>query len=327
MIKILYAAGNNVGSKIQLDRFLTAVKNKPFIIKVAAYKKSNPYNVNIDWTLDCLLNMFKPEHISLDNENFSTYFEQVKYYNPDLIISDLEYFTSYVANYLNITLWQCSSLLINHAIHNDYKYNLGLFKNYSFILNRKPIQTQRIVNIIDNSNYNLVYSHFGDTTHPPILKDNYKWVRPYHGIGKIYKPCCHNVIASMTNNNKHILNILKKYPDSVSFSEVPEEFYKNVTMKNHSNQEEYACNVKNSALFLCEGQTSFLADAFYNGKYSVILNNLKDAESITNSIFSEHLNLSTIIYSEEDLNKFIDKFITVNYDETIPFLHQRLEEL
>lgn len=328
MLKILYAAGNNINARIQLARFLKAIEGKPFIIKIAAYKQSSPYNVNIDWTLDCLLNMFKPEHISLnDNENFTTYFEQIKYYNPDIIISDLEYFTSYIANFLDITLWQCSSLLINHAVNNDYKYNLGLFKNYSFLLNRNPVHVQRIINTIDNSNYNLVYSHFGDTINPPILKNNYEWVRPYHGVGKNYKPCCHNMIASMTTNNKNILNILKKYPDSVSFSDIPDEFYKNVTMKGTGNQEEYFCNIKNSSLFLCEGQTSFLADAFYNQKHSVILTNFKETECITNSIFSTHLNLSTIIYHDEDLNKFHDKTITVNYNNDIKFLHQRLEEL
>ena len=138
MLKILYAAANNQNAKIQLSRFMEAIKGKPYIVKVAAYKKSSP-EMNIDWTLDCLLNIFEPEHISLDNDNFQTYYEQVKYFNPDLIISDLEYFTSYIANVLNITLWQCSSSIINFSLVGEYKYNLGIFKKYAYIFNKNPI--------------------------------------------------------------------------------------------------------------------------------------------------------------------------------------------
>src|SRR5574339_27283 len=195
MLKILYAASNHASAKIQLARFMKAMEGKPYIVKVAAYKKSSP-KINIDWTLDCLLNIYKPDHISLDNDNFSIYFEQVKYFAPDLIISDLEYFTSHIANVLNTTLWQCSSTMINHALNHEKKYNLGLFKHYSFLLNKNSLQTQRLVNIIDNSNYNFVYSHLGDTGNPPPLKSNFEWIRPYHSVGKEAIPCRHNVIAA-----------------------------------------------------------------------------------------------------------------------------------
>ena len=164
MLKVLYAAGNSKNSLIQCSRFLKAMNGTGHTIKVASYRRSSPKNLNIDWTLDSLLNIFKPDTISLDNENFNIYFEQIKHYAPDLIICDTEYFTSYIANVLNITLWQCSSSLINTAIENKEKYNLGLYKQYSFLLgNNDAIRTQRKVNIIDNSNCNFVYSHLGDT--------------------------------------------------------------------------------------------------------------------------------------------------------------------
>jgi hypothetical protein len=143
-MKILYAASENENAKIQLSRFLKAIEGKPHTIKVAAYKKSSP-KVNIDWTLDCLKNIFKPDLVSLDNDNLSIYFEQVKYYKPDLIISDLEPYTSHVANLLGITLWQCSSSMVNFALTNDYKYNLGVFKRYSYLFSKNPIHTQRLI--------------------------------------------------------------------------------------------------------------------------------------------------------------------------------------
>jgi hypothetical protein len=146
MLKILYAASENENAKIQLARFMQAMEGKPFIVKVAAYKKSSP-PINIDWTLDCLKNIFKPDYVTLDNDNFITYFNQVKYYKPDLIISDLEYYTSHIANVLNTTLWQCSSSIINFALSSNYKYNLGIFKRYAYLFNKSAIHIQRLTNV------------------------------------------------------------------------------------------------------------------------------------------------------------------------------------
>jgi hypothetical protein len=327
MLKILYAASNSESAKIQLARFMKAIEGKPYIVKVAAYKKSSP-KINIDWTLNCLLNIYKPDHISLENDNFQIYFEQVKYFAPDLIISDLEYFTSYIANVLDIALWQCSSSLINYAVSNEEKYNIGLFKHYSFLSNRNPIHTQRITNIIDNSNCNFVYSHLGDIPSPPTLKDNFEWIRPYHSLGKVAVPCRHNVVAATLDNDKKILSLLKRYSDSVVFTNFYQEYYSNILMKDIEKDTEYACNLKNSNMFMCEGQTSFLADAFYNGKHAVILTDFKDLECIVNSTFSERYKLGTPIYSvTEELEPYMGLEVQSLYQENIKLLHERIEEL
>lgn len=325
MFKILYAASNNQNAKVQLSRFLKCVS--PAIqIKVAAYKLSSPKNVSIDWTLDCLLNIYKPDLISANNDNLNTYYEQIKSYNPDLIISDLEYFTSHIANVLDITLWQCSSSLINFALTKNEKYNLGLFKHHAYSLNRDPLHTQRTINLIDNSNCNFVYSHYGDTELSPTLLENFEWIRPYHQIAKEYIPCQHYLTAGLSSNNKKILEVLKQYPDTVAFMEFQHERHQNVLVKDIRIEDEYFCNLKNSNLFICEGQTSFLADAFYNGKYSLIYPDYEDAESIINSSLSEHLKLGKVISYTTNLTDYIDS--SVYYcDNHIPYLHEKVNDL
>lgn len=324
-MRILYAASNNENAKIQLARFIGAMEGSPHSIKVAAYKKSSP-NINIDWTLDCLQNMFKPEHVTLDNDNFVTYFNQVKYYNPDLIISDMEYYTSEIANTLGTALWQCSSSMINFALTNEYKYNLGIFKRYAFLFNRNPLHSQRMINIQDNSNNNYVYSHFGDCQEPPSLKSGYEWIRPYHQVGKVTVPCQHNIVAGMLGSNKQLISLLKGHSDSVCFTDFQGETYANPQMKDIRNQEEYFCNLRNSSLFACAGQTSFLADAFYNGKYSLVFANLEDPECVINSTISEKLGLSKSVYQiSEELNL---KNLTMPIkNDGIKFLHQKIEKL
>lgn len=299
---------------------------KSHTIKIAAYKKFSP-STNVDWTLDCLKNIFKPEHVTLDNDNFITYYNQVKYFNPDLIISDMEYYTSQIANSLGVTLWQCSSSLINYSLSNRYKYGLGIFKKYAYLFNRNAAHTQRVMNLIDNSNRNFVYSHFGDCETPPEIKSEFEWIRPYHTLGMDTLLCQHNVVAGMLGNNKQIISLLKQYEDSVCFTEFLDETYSNPMLKDIRNAEEFACNLRNSRIFVCAGQTSLLSNAFYNTKPSVVLMNMDDPECVVNATISEKLGLSKNIYQiKEDLSE-MDGNIAVRMNENIKYLHERIEEL
>jgi uncharacterized protein (TIGR00661 family) len=327
-MKILYAASNSYGARIQLARWLEAMRDFDDQIKVAAYKKSSPKGINVDWTLDALLNIYKPEFLSLNNDNLSIYYEQVKDYAPNLIISDLEYFTSYIANSLNVTLWQCSSSLISHAITRRERYNLGLFKYHAHSLNRNPEHTQRTLNLIDNSNANFVYSHYGDADNPPLLQKNYEWIRPYHQIGKTHTTCAHSIVAGLTTNNKQILAALKRYSsDCVAFLESRTEKYQNVMVKDIENEDEYYCNLKNSERFVCQGQASFLADAFYNGKFSLIYPDYEDTESLINSQLSNKLGLGFVISPSEDV-RYLSAFqVYSGYQGTIKYLHEKIKEL
>lgn len=323
-MKILYAASNNQNAKIQLSRFLNAVGSN-HQIKIAAYKKSSPSGANIDWTLDALINIYRPELISLHNDNLNIYYDQIKDFNPDVVISDLEYFTSYVANDLNITQVQCSSSMINFAL--EKKYNLKLFKLYAHSLNREPLHTQRTVNVLDNSNCNFIYSHFGDMEDAPAIKEGFEWIRPYHQAAKEYIPCEHYVTAGLTGSNKRVLDVLKKYPDSVVFVEGCHEQYENLLVKDIRIADEYYCNLRNSAIFVCQGQASFLADAFYNGRFSLIYPDYEDAESITHSHLSNELKSGHIVSYSDDIAPFANMKVEPRYSDSIKYLHERIEEL
>jgi uncharacterized protein (TIGR00661 family) len=328
MFKILYAAQNNYNAAIQLARFLRVMASNDLVqIKIAAYKISTPKNQPIDWCLDSLLNVHRPETVlSPESDSFGIYFDQVKYYGPDLVISDLEYFTSRAANILNIPLWQCSSSLLNFAI--EHKYNVGLFTRFSYLMAKNnAVKTGRQVNILDNSECNFVYSHLGDTKDPPSIKSGYDWIRPYHTVGKYSVPCQHNIVACTSHNDRKILAMLKRQGDCVVFTEYPYEQHQGLWLKDANNQEEYFCNLKNCNFFVCKGQTSFLADAFYNGKYSAVMTNFQDLECVMNSVFSEHLGLSSMIYQESDLEGCLDKTVESGYNTGVRYLHEYIDEI
>ena len=300
------------------------MKNTPHQIKIAAYKNSSPKNVSIDWTLDALLNIYKPELLSLNNDNLAIYFEQIKSFAPDLVITDLEYFTSYLASQMNIPIWQCSSSLIQYALAPEEKYDLGLFKYYAHSLNRDTDRTQRTINIIDNSNSNFVYSHYGDTAQPPTLRNGFQWIRPYHQVYRVSAVCEHLVVAGLSKNNKKLLDILGKYPDSVVFMDSDAEKYQNLRVKDIGIEDEYYCNLRNCLHFVCQGQASFLADAFYNAHFSIIYPDYEDTESIINSHLSKKLGLGDVVY--QGLGRTFEMSLPV-YDHSIKYLDEKIKEL
>jgi hypothetical protein len=326
-VKLLYAASNNLGAKIQLSRFLQVMQGSPNQIKISAYKISSPKHHNIDWTLDALLHMCHPRIRSLDNDNLAIYYDQIKSYQPDLIISDLEYFTSYIANLLNIPLWQCSSSLITHGLTREEIDSLHIMKHYQYTIHKDWTKDNGLTaNIVINSDRNLIYAHYGDTDNPPTLRIQYEWIRPYHQTFKKHIPCHHYLTAGLINSNKSIMDIIKRYSDSVAFLDTCAEKYPNISIKDINMQDEYYCNLANSDFFVCQGQGSLLADAFYNGKYSFIYPNYHDAESLINSHLAQRNQTGRMVIHSENISELPLLEVKPRYHH-IKYLHELIDAL
>lgn len=328
-MKLLYASGNSSNSRIQCARFLNAMSFFPqHQIKVSAYKRSSPKSQHIDWTLDALLNIFNPFKISWDNENIGIYLDQVKSYAPDLIISDLEFFTSEVASALNIPIWQCSSTLINSAILPLDKNDMGAYKFHIRLLEDNDNFHQRALNLFANAERSFICSHFGDVMVPPPIKSGFEWVRPYHTNAKVHSPCHHSVIAGLFANDKRVLHMLKRHPDSVVFLEAPSEIHQNIKVKDIDNQDEYYCNLRNSDIFICQGQSSFIADAFYNHKFPLIYPDYYDLEATINSHFTNKKGLGKIItHQVDDIFGIEQVIVKPQYQASIGYLDEHINRL
>lgn len=319
-MKILYAASNRIGAAQPINRFIHAIENKNYELKIAAYL--GPQFIKpIDWNLSALINFLHPELMSFKSNDLEIYCEQVKSYNPDLIISDLEPYTSHVASALNIPIWQVSSNLLYTSL--EHKYNVGIYKHYSYIFNR---HTELTKNQLYNSDMNFVYSHFGDLINPPALKEKFDWIRPYHLIGKISPPCQYESLIASLGRNKNINNLLKNKDDAVWFSDFTSETYPQIKLKDINNFSEYSCNLKNCQKFYCSGVSDFLADAFYNGKFSWILTDFEEDESILNSVLSDHFGLGKMLYEiPQELEKV--EAPECQYNGNIKFLDEKIEEI
>ncbi len=305
-MKILYAAGNYLSSKFQLQRFLKNFNNHE--IKIAAYKKSTPLNTCIDWSLDCLIDAESNKIELYDNENYAIYANMIKTFNPDLIISDLEIFTSIAAIESNIKIIQCSSNLLSFGLKN---FDFGISTEYKYLFEDYDLN-HLIQNIIQNSNENYIYSHFGDLDYPPHLKENFNWISPYHAKGKISALCEHEAVGITPSFDLGIINQIYAYEDNVLFTD-----YLNVkNKKNLNNEEEYFCNLKNSKKLYIESNSTFLADAFYNQINPIFSINYLEKDSVLNGQATKYFKLGTNI---------LDPITSCNNNLGLrknPFLHE-----
>jgi hypothetical protein len=175
-VKILYASNNSIGSYLIQDRFVKNLQHN-YIIKTSAYR-NNISNFSADWNLECLLNFSKPdsEEISFENFNYYFYYEEIKKFNPDLIISDLEIYTSVIALELNIKLWQVSPLLLYFGQNKSIKKELDIYNKHNYLINKNLNKKKFLQNIINNSEKKFIYSFVADSD--LNLEFEFEFVRP-----------------------------------------------------------------------------------------------------------------------------------------------------
>jgi hypothetical protein len=322
-LKILYASSQKTGTNEQLNRFLQAIVPSNYIVKIAAY-----YGVRcirpVDWILNALHDVFCFDRFSMDGDNLEIYYQQIKNFHPDLIISELEPFTSHVAALLQLPIWQISPFLLWEGW--DGSHPIGLERRYQHLLPEIK-EHRRMLAMLAASNANLICSHLGDLAEPPRIKSGFDFIRPYHFIGHHSVPCQHRVVGITTNNNRALIRLLSSYDDAILFTDVLSEMFPQLTLKDAKNAAEYSCNLFNSPHFICRGDIGHLADAFYNGKYCVVMPDFTDRNSVVNAYLNQHFQLGQSLYGDKDRLPIQIAVPLPHYNPQIKLLHERLLDL
>jgi hypothetical protein len=276
-------------------------------------------NLDIDFNLDSNLNFTNPENISF-NGNYNYYYNEVKKFSPDLIISDLDIYTSMIAIDLDVELWQASPLLLYYGMNEIDKRKIGIYKKYPFLFEGNHNRTQYINYIIKNSNKRFAVSHICDTENPIQLVENYEYVRPDFILGT-EKEKTEYLISSFFNE-KRIINKLKD-KDANYFCSFYLEFFNKLKMKDIYNEKEYSNYVASCKYFISDGSEYLLSDAFYNQLYCLCFPRYNDIESIICSSVNEYLGLGENIRDVYNIKRSIN--IKINDD--VKFLSGHLEKL
>lgn len=318
MIKVLYAANNSMESKIQAKRILDNLPSN-FDVKIAAYYNYFPKYYDVNWNLSSLFDIYNNKsklELNSFNLKLNILHDQIKKYEPDLIISDFEPYISYIGMDLDIPIVQCSSSLIENCISYTHA-NLGAKNRFKFffVKNQSDKMFQDVM--LSKSVLNIIYSHFGDVDNSIIIKDKCIWARPYHI--KETKDNKNNPM-SVSFNNYLFYKQFKKNKDMIFYQEYDMDHPR---VKNINNVNSYYKDLASSKFFVCEGYTTHMADAYYNNKFCWGVVNHYEPQCILNMQFGVKYKISNHYY------KFSNKDINIKniYDSNILNLSQILERM
>lgn len=286
-MRILYAANNSFTSYFQLKRFLTSIKNKNIEVKIAAYQKSMG-DLNIDYTLDALLNFSNPDENISFNGNYIYYSNEIKRFSPDLIISDLEIYTSIIASELQIKIWQVSPVLLYAALDKKTKYSIGIHKIYSYLLDknfRKKSFTNFIINAADKR---FIVSHLCDTNIDVNIDNRFDFIRPDFILADNTTDKNNDLIVS---NNKYIIN---KYQQGILFTKQNYEQYSKLVVKDIYNEQEYKQALNKCVNYICDSGAIHAADAFYNDMPCIYFASQNEIEPILISNINKYYGKQSI---------------------------------
>lgn len=302
-MKIVYSAGNRLGAGFQLKDFLDHNTHE---IKIAGYFESTREIQYVDWTLNAAEN---PDVIKI-------LLQEIKEFQPDLIISDAEPIIANIAKTLNVQLWYCSSLHLFDGIEwgrgqlNGYSYQL---EELRFFFRKMPL-ADRV----------FVYSPFGDIKNPPSLRKKYEWVQPYHfSVENSINQSLQMAVVPESDRISDFIKILN------SLDICP------ILFKSKS-QTGYKENLTQCNWYLSTGHTRFVSDAFYNNKTVSIAPSCLDVEEILNAILCSHYKLGMNIGQVELLDRFGPEEIekSLNFvsqkdylNMNVKKLHERINEL
>lgn len=302
MKKILYAASASKESYLQLCRTLIPLSNS-FEVRIAGYRNYLD-GVDADYTLDSLFDFYgRDASKPVRSKVFERYCKEISTYNPDLIISDFDFFTSLAAVDLGIPYWIVSSFALWFGLDLKIKNKLNCFKRHGSVF-RHLKNHHRYGYQIENAEKIFVYSFLGDAQSAPLLMDNFYYVRPYHvdAVAKNSK----NVTVVISEVNKNLLNYVKPIDGNVAYSLVESEI-PTVKSINHNS---YPIDLVNSYFSISTGETTFISDAVYNKIYPIVYPDYRSKTSILNSAVLEHYGIGTVISttkSYQEINDLVDK--------------------
>lgn len=322
-MKILYVGNDSPSSLLQLERFRARPKN--FEVRYAGFNNSLS-EIGVDYTLDPIGNSSRTGRVK--RSNLDRYISEIAAYRPNLIINDFDFPTSYAATELGIPYWLASSTLLYFGMPKLMKqtikigqYFTNLFENFAY----------NHIYQITNADRLLMYSCLGDMSMCPELLPRFEWVRPYH-IKASYSERQPAFIATLMETDKKFIKYLSNLGDTNLYSPFEYEKYKNINHLNILNNISYAEDLNQAYLCFNRGESSLVADAFYNEKYSLIYPNVKNIDTIINGHVFQYLKLAERIYTRESFDQINslaqrDMNVKVRLDPGVKYLDEYIGEL
>jgi hypothetical protein len=310
--KILYATANKLSSYTQYERFAVAIKDKDYSLKLASFYGGN---YNYDFNIGYMKSLGIRDDLSIHNKNLQDYYDFIKRFSPDIIITDAEVITAHIAFSLNIKTINVSSSLIRVGVPQFVRSRGNLVFYSSHNQNENYMSNHKY--IAENSDLNLIYSPLADLGLP--TNDNFKWTRPYHLPLSKFKS---GNIAIFTNSDKKDLIKIRNLDVDVIHTPSYNEHYEGFELQN---PKEYDGCPVNAKYLVSNGQADYVADALYNGKIPIIFPDYTQDDSRYAACMNEAYKISSTYYHDRCV--VMNKPPKIKRDPSIKYLHEYLEDL
>jgi hypothetical protein len=267
-MRILYSAGNRLGSDAQMSRIVDHLSLE-HQIRIAAFNNFSQTRQIIDWTLDALYYK-KAVYRQTNYSNVKIFLKDVERFGPDLIISDCEEMSAKIATVLGIKLWYCSPLLL---------YSGTVWGKFDKKYSHEFIMLSKYLRLLPKAEKYFIYSPFCEVKFGPQIKPGFEWIRPYYIDATDSTPNTYDNICILHDNQR--ISILAPILDRA---------YPKISMVSRKcDLEKYKSLLCGSSKVLLAGETSYLSDVMYNWKNVCIFPSFSDKESLLNAlIISEY---------------------------------------
>jgi len=207
--KILFAGNKFIGSNLRISRLI----NDNINYKILSYYKYSDSLKKIDWNLQALepsaINFFNNKHAPKCNKYYiELLLDEINSWAPNLIISDLEPISAYIAKSLNIPLWYVSPLVSLYDNHLKLPGYLKLFQNK---IKKYP-----------KANKYIIY-------YPIIISNNFD-----HVITK-YEKCDQNVLTNSYKIKQKLNNLLSIINNDFVLTSGETDFISDTLFNNRKN--------------------------------------------------------------------------------------------
>jgi hypothetical protein len=243
--------------------------------------------------------------------------EDIRDYEPDLIICDGEPIVSHIAKSLGIRLWYCSALHLLDGI----EWSCGQMRYFSLL-----DKTRRVLGRLPEAERTFVYSPFGDVGFRPTLKKGYEWIRPYYydvgGTSNL------EGIAVIRDDDR--ISILSKILNCIppfNFTLFSPFAYNlsHLESGNIFDVEKYKVALSNCRWLFSTGETSFISDAIYNGVERLcIAPRLDDPEAMLNAILCKLYNIGDDVGQVEYMEQYSVDAVEASYNnKSVDYLNMQ----
>lgn len=285
-MKILYTIGDRLGAAEFLYRFLQH-KDPNWEIKVAGYHEAASKIKYLDWCLDAIyFNSHSLSYGDSDTLIAEKYANDIKKWQPNLIICDHEYFTPRIAQSLNIPLW------ISTPLHSSVEKKEYRFYATAFWELRKAIYHFKPEKILINSPF------------VNLAEPNSDFIKPYFTKAINNQS---NVILNVSNNKRAIKLarlFLSKYKNIYIFNDLA-----HAQFKHNTNQGKYEEVLSKNSLYITDGATESLADAIYNNCKIIVSPSFSNTESGYNGLYIKNNKFGQYVGQIELLETFAPDYL------------------